>query len=276
MRSTATPSDNKNSALSGATPETEEWQALAERIADAQRRLRLHLDDLNYIRLYPVDEPYVALFPVQDTEDSQEKRKAMRLRIFQMLVESRQGEDGKSDDEPGGDDMFVDVQGAAEDEATLADPFEEAHPLSDNENDKGRGGVHRLKSKGPQAKPTNHPHGNARTTGNDATRRQGDERAAKGPRVGSCGTSKQHLTKRGHRAVDRSSTQQKAFQLHEQVFQHKRRDKEGSGWSPKEIQQQRDGGSTAARKGITSQPTRIGLSKHKAPNQHLMFDSDEE
>lgn len=51
MRSTATPSDNKNSALSGATPETEEWQALAERISDAQRRLRLHLDDLNYIRV---------------------------------------------------------------------------------------------------------------------------------------------------------------------------------------------------------------------------------
>lgn len=173
--------------------------------------------------------------------------------------------------------MFVDVQGAAEDEATLADPFEEAHPLSDSENDKGRGGAHRLKSKGPQAKPTSHPHNNARTTGNDARRRQGNERVARGPRAGSCVTSKQQLSKPSHRALDRRSTQQKAFQLHEQkAFQHKRSGKEGSGRSPKEIQQQRDGGSTAASKGLTSQPTRIGLSKHKAPNQHLMFDSDEE
>lgn len=137
----ASTTDRKKQKEAETPDEAEREEALAERIAELQQKLRAHLDNLNYIRLYPLNEPYVALFPAQDSEESQRKRDAMRMRIRELLLNSRMAEEENGKEEAGGDDMFVGAGEEKQEDAAPADPFEEARALSDEEAEmqQGRG-----------------------------------------------------------------------------------------------------------------------------------------
>ncbi|CDJ35266.1 LOW QUALITY PROTEIN: uncharacterized protein EMH_0004470 [Eimeria mitis] len=255
-------------------------EKLSERIAEAQRRLRLHLDDLNYIRLYPADEPYVALFPAQDTEESQKKRQDMRLRILQLLIDSRNGNEATNDEDEGRDDMFVDAPQAAEGTAADdADPFEDAQALTDEETEQ-------------TGSRTTHKHGgNAlhtkRMSGSRDNKRAGGAAAAAMHKKGAQregGGRKPPQHSRSNCNTNSSKSQlsgRKQFTPDKTCKQHsERRDKRRTNGTqhqtPKQKEREKQTNSSLASTDTKNQPTRIGLSKHKAANQHLIFDSDDE
>ncbi|CDJ48175.1 hypothetical protein, conserved [Eimeria brunetti] len=251
-------------------PATEK-SALSERIAEAQQRLRLHLDDLNYIRLYPENEPYVALFPTQDTEESQKKRQAMRLRIHQLVMDSRKGNEGNNDEEGGRDDMFVDAREAQEDApAADEDPFEEAQALSDEEREQTQ-------------KKTHNRHGgnkpySERTGGPRDSRRQGEAPAAARHKKGTQREGGGHKPLQNNRSNSNNwnknqSSGRKPDKQHSELRDKRRNPTHPE---PKQTQQKQQRDGSASAKDSKTQPTRIGLSKHKPANQHLIFDSDDE
>ncbi|OEH79754.1 coatomer alpha [Cyclospora cayetanensis] len=264
--------------------ESAEALPLEARISQAQQKLRLHLEDLNYIRLYPEDAPYVALFPAQDSEESQKKRQEMRRRILELMLESRKGPAVDEEDEAAGEDMFVDASDEAPDgaaAAATADPFEDARALSDEEKQtqqqrrggkafryganpqnggiirgsNGRAGASHVLQKGGKHERRWTEGEDRLRGGNENTQRQKRQAPGKGASV---------ETQRERQEAGCGRTAEKGIRAKRDPLPQKK------------PQQQRDATDKARAKDPNNQPTRIGLSKHKAPNQHVMFDSDEE
>ncbi|KAL8435287.1 hypothetical protein Efla_002542 [Eimeria flavescens] len=245
----------------------ERGEALAKSIAVLQQQLRLQLDDLNYIRLYPGDEPYVALFPTHDSEDSQQKRNAMRLRIRELMLKSRRAEVAEEDDDAGNDDMFVDAAPEEQAGADAADPFEEARALSDEEAEAGL-------ARSSKAFPTRRQQQSHKT---DTGRRR--------PPAGARTTSEASNKRQQGRHPQLPSTRSAAF-LSRHLGHKQKKDRlirEGKQLKPsrdqrgRQIQQTADSREALPNaKGEKLQPLRVGLSKHKVAGQHVIFDSDEE
>lgn len=179
--------------------------------------------------------------------------------------------------------MFVDAPEAAEDPAAAgADPFEEAHTLSDEESEQ-------TGNKTEQRRGNNKPHAK-HTAGPRDSRQPGKGAAAtlqkKGAERESGGMKPLHSTHNsrgnGNSSWNKShSSGPKQFPPDKSCKQHNApRDTGRSNGTQHPTQKQpqhktpRD--SSAAAKDTKNQPTRIGLSKHKAANQHLIFNSDEE
>ncbi|CDI84887.1 hypothetical protein, conserved [Eimeria praecox] len=235
-------------------------EGLDERIAEAQRRLRLHLDDLNYIRISP--NPLRCDYA-----------------CLSQLVDSRKGDEANSEEEGGGDDMFVDAPEAAEETAAAdSDPFEGAQGLSDEEaeqtgrkTEQGHGG------KKPHTKNMGRPHD---------SRRAGEAVAAarhkKGAQRARGGVKPVHNSRNGFNSNWKKSCSpgQKQFPTESASKQHSnttgmRRSNATKRQTPRQTQQSKQKDYSAA-EDTKNQPARIGLSKHKAANQHLIFNSDEE
>ncbi|XP_026191086.1 uncharacterized protein LOC113146820 [Cyclospora cayetanensis] len=230
--------------------ESAEALPLEARISQAQQKLRLHLEDLNYIR----------------------------------MLESRKGPAVDEEDEAAGEDMFVDASDEAPDgaaAAATADPFEDARALSDEEKQtqqqrrggkafryganpqnggiirgsNGRAGASHVLQKGGKHERRWTEGEDRLRGGNENTQRQKRQAPGKGASV---------ETQRERQEAGCGRTAEKGIRAKRDPLPQKK------------PHQQRDATDKARAKDPNNQPTRIGLSKHKAPNQHVMFDSDEE
>ncbi|KAL8276023.1 hypothetical protein Esti_000139 [Eimeria stiedai] len=259
-------------------------ETLTTRIAELQQQLRLQLDDLNYVRLYPADEPYIALFPAQDSEESQQKRNAMRLRIRELrvlmvvfvmrraqMLKSRMADEGNDSEDAGGDDMFVEASQEEREAAASADPFEDAATLSDEEAAVARYKNHQQRSHHfkNQNKMVfmNHNHGGTKVLrGEGKTYTQTREFSSTNRHTRTNGNC-QHTAY----GAQRQEKHGKAFKEKGRKEPMKEVRKDGDA---RHLSQGRADTSSARQK--KQQPARIGLSKHKPANQHLIFNSDEE
>lgn len=164
----------------------------------------------------------------------------------------------------GGDDMFVDAAEEEQEASAPVDPFEQARALSDEEEETQQGKPRLRPGQKAQGRPRDN-RGAARPTQHKGMPPgRGRDQSSNKPNPGKNRTTsqnnpieKRHKQQSGQHGKERS--QQNHNQKHQQKRQHKECDAAAQ--------------STAASK---QQPTRIGLSKHKAPNQHLMFDSDDD
>ncbi|KAL8436954.1 hypothetical protein ACSSS7_001318 [Eimeria intestinalis] len=248
---------------------------VTSQVAELQQQLRLHLEDLNYIRLYPADEPYVSLFPAQDSEESQQKRLAMRLRIRELMLKSRMDDEGNENDDAGGDDMFVEAPQQEREASSALDPFENAVTLSDEEAPAPSKEAHRqprdyFSKYQERINIENHHGGEKRVMGREGTphTRRGEPSGTSRPSGinGNC----QHTAGGGARPREK---QGKAFKEGDGKERMKKGREDGGASHARRTEGKADTSSAPQKKEV---PTRIGISKHKPANQHLLFDSDEE
>lgn len=172
----------------------------------------------------------------------------------------------------GGDDMFVDAP-EAEEAAAGADPFEGAQALSDEESGPGGGkAVQRHGGNKFHTKRTNRPR--------DIRHAGGAAVAARGKKGATCESEGQNPRcnsdwNRNHSSGRISFPPNRTGKQHSE-HRDKGRSNKTQRQTPEQMKQKKQSDSSAVTKDTKNWPTRIGLSKQKATNQHVIFNSDEE
>ncbi|KAL8441568.1 hypothetical protein Emag_007061 [Eimeria magna] len=183
-------------------------------------------------------------------------------------------DEGNDNEDTGGDDMFVEASQEERGAAAPSDPFEDAVTLSDEEAAAASEKNHHQRSHYPKNQSKMHTKNHSR----GGTKVQGGEGSTHTQKREPSSTGR-HLRISGNRqhTADGARPQEKHVKaLKEKDRKKLMKEEECKDGDARRAQRTGEDVHTSGATQRKQQPTRIGISKHKPANQHLIFNSDEE